>query len=133
MAKRFRVAARSQATTIFRQGQRLGVNYLLDGRAIRLTFRTRYLDRGFSVPVAGDMWMDAEGEAADVDEAIGVFSNAGRDIAAAISVVMNAAIAPLEGELAFEVTAGSRGDRSCNALLRATAWPSARGLWTTKR
>jgi len=52
------------------------------------------------------MWMDAEGEAPSVEEAIGTFSNAGRDIAAVIAVVMNAAISPMEGELAFEVTPG---------------------------
>jgi hypothetical protein len=104
--RRYRVAARSHATTIFRNGQSIGVNYLTDGRSISLTFRTRYLNRGFSVPVAGDMWLDAQGEADGVDEAFGIFSNAGRDIAAVISVVMNAAIAPLEGELAFEITPG---------------------------
>ena len=106
MTRRFRVSARSHATTIFRDGQALGINYLLDSQPIRLTFRTRYLDRGFSVPVAGDMWMDAEGEAAELEEAFSIFGNAGRDIAAAISLVMNAAIAPLEGELAFETTPG---------------------------
>jgi len=106
MTRRFRVAARGHATTIFRPDQSISLNYFVDGRSIRLTFRTRYIERGFSVLVAGDMWMDAEGEAAEVEEAIGAFSNAGRDIAAVISVVMNAAVAPLEGELAFEVTPG---------------------------
>jgi hypothetical protein len=104
--KIFRVASRGHATAILRPGSSIGVNYRLDGRPVRVVIRTRYVERGYSVPVAGDLWMDAEGEAESVDTAAAEFSNIGRDLCAVISLVMNAAIQPLSPEIVLEVTPG---------------------------
>src|SRR5215217_5082111 len=68
--------------------------------------RTRYLDQGFSTPVPGDLWLDAEGNAEQLTEAGSTFTNAGRDIAAIVALGVNAAIAPLEPELVYESIPG---------------------------
>ena len=116
-ARLLRVAARGHATTIFRPGAALAINYLIDDKPVKLVFRTRYLDRGFAVPVAGDMWVDAEGEAESLENALMVFSNAARDMAAVIALVMNAAIAPLEPEIVLETTSGIDRRPSFNVFL----------------
>ena len=68
-AKVFRVASRARASVLIKDGQSLSVNYRLDDRPIRLTFRTRFLNRGYSVSVPGDLWLDAEGEAESIETA----------------------------------------------------------------
>jgi hypothetical protein len=52
------------------------------------------------------MWLDVIGEAETAEDAAAVFSNAGRDVAAFISLITNAAVAPVEPELVYEVTPG---------------------------
>lgn len=103
MARLFRLAARGAATAILRQGAEVEVPYEQDGIPIRLLFRTRYLDRGHQILVPGDLWLDAMGEAKDLSSAAAVFTNAGRDMASFVALAANAAVAPLEPELIFEV------------------------------
>ena len=50
------------------------------------------------------MLLIAEGESSDLRSAITTFTNSWRDIAAAVALSANAAIAPLEPEVAFEVS-----------------------------
>jgi len=64
------------------------------------------MDRGYSVKVAGDLWMDGQGESESVESAAAEFSNIGRDLSAIVSLVMNAAIGPLAPEVVLEVTPG---------------------------
>jgi len=105
-AKVFRVASRARASVLIKEGQSLSVNYRLDDRPIRLTFRTRFLNRGYTVSVPGNLWLDAEGEAESIETAAAAFTNAGRVISAAIALITNAAIAPLEPEIVYEISPG---------------------------
>ncbi len=104
--RQFRVAARAPASTLIPEGERIEVTYEVDGRPIKLIFRTRYLDQGHFSKVPADLWLDATGEAADLTSAAWAFSNAGRDMAMILSLSANAAIAPLEPEIIFETTPG---------------------------
>jgi hypothetical protein len=104
--RRFRMAARASAAALIRPGEELHVRYKLDGKDIDLTFRTRYLDLGFSDKVPGDLWVDAEGEADGLLDAARNFGNAARDIAAVIALAANAAVSEVDPEVVFESTSG---------------------------
>lgn len=106
MKRRFRLAGRARSTVLFKEGETLEINYHIDGKLILLTFRTRYLDRGHRVKVPGDLWLDAVGEADDLNRAASLFTNAGRDMASFLALSANASIAVLEPELILEVTPG---------------------------
>lgn len=106
LPRRFRMAARASAAALIRPGEELHVGCKLDGKHIGLTFRTRYLDRGFSDKVPGDLWVDAEGEADGLLEAAQNFGNVAREIAAVIALAANAAVLEVEPEVIFESTSG---------------------------
>jgi hypothetical protein len=105
--KRYRVAARAAASVLIRKGEEFSINSAMDGRNVVLKFRTRYLDRGYSVLAPGDLCLDAEGEAESIDAAATKFTNAGRNIAMLIAVACNARIGPLEPEVVFDSTPGA--------------------------
>ncbi len=102
----FRVIARAPASTLIRPDHQIGVSVGLDGQPLSVAFRTRYLERGYSSPAPGDLLLDAEGIASDLQAAARAFSNLGREIAAVISLSANAWIAPLEPEVVYETTPG---------------------------
>lgn len=104
--QRFRVVCRAPATVLFRPGDSFEVPYKFDSVPITLTFRTRYLDRSMSSPVPGDLWMDAEGPAADLRSAVSIFTNGGRLIGAMMALCANASLRELEPEVAYETTLG---------------------------
>ena len=100
----YRITARAPSSVIFRKGEFITINYG-DDNAVRLHLSTRYLERGFSVPVPGDFAVVIEAESSSPNEAI-TWVTAGREIASIISLAANAAINPLEGELVYEITPG---------------------------
>jgi hypothetical protein len=58
------------------------------------------------VQAPGDLWFDAAGSAIDIPDAGARFTDFARDVAAVIALVSNAATAPLEPELIFEIGSG---------------------------
>lgn len=81
------------------------MNYIRDEISGRLTFTTRYLEAGFEVPVPGDLMVVVEIEASSTLEAF-TWLTVGRELASIISVATNAAIAPIKGELVYDITHG---------------------------
>lgn len=106
MERQFRLAARASATAIIADGQAIEVPYVFDGVPIKLTFRTRYLERGHAIRVPGDLWLDAVGAAQDLASAAAIFTNGGRLMASLLSVGANAAVGSLEPEVVYESTPG---------------------------
>jgi hypothetical protein len=99
------VTGRAAASVIFRQDDSLTINYIRDGISGKLTFATRYLEAGFEVPVPGDLMVVVETEAETTLEAF-TWLTVGRELASIISIATNAAIAPIKGELAYDITPG---------------------------
>lgn len=104
--RRFRVVCRAPATVLFKPGDSFEVPYNFDGVPITLIFRTRYLDRNMSSPVPGDLWMDAEGPAADLRSATAIFTGGGRTVGAMMALCANASLRELEPEVVYETTPG---------------------------
>jgi hypothetical protein len=103
MLKQFRVVAKSPAGFLIPNDQTLTIKHLIGGLPIQLNFRTRYLQRGFSALVPGDLCLDAIGEAENLDLSIKRFTNAGRAMGEILSFASNAAVTELEPEVAFEL------------------------------
>lgn len=101
--KTYTVTGRAKSSVAFRQGDSLAANYVLDGRRLHLVLATRR--KGANGEFMGDLQVTGYVEAESVDEAIAHITR-GREMAAILSVATNSAIAPLEGELAYETTPG---------------------------
>jgi len=71
---------------------------------IIVTFRTRYIDKGFGQPLPRDLWVDARGPAENLENAVSVFGEAMGSLAIIIAFSTNAAIGNLEPELVFNNT-----------------------------
>ena len=102
----YKVTGRGRAGAIFRQGRSITIDYDRTGSRGQVTLSTRYLDRGFGVDVPGDFTAEVDGEAETADEAASIWVTVARELSAIVSVGCNAAIAPLNVELAYEVTSG---------------------------
>jgi len=71
-----------------------------------LTFQTRHLEKGFKFPIPGQLWVDAQGPALRIEEAVTAFGNAAASITPIISLATNASVGNLEPEIAFDQTPG---------------------------
>jgi len=103
--KLYRITGRGTANVIFRLGDSISANYIRDGVHGRVSLATRYIECGFDVPVPGDFEATIEAEADTVEEAI-TWLTVGRELGSIVSLSANAAIEPLQGELAYEITPG---------------------------
>jgi hypothetical protein len=74
---------------------------------VEITFGTArtWLD-GFENPVRAGLWADARGSAPTLSEAIDVFANVTRGVAAVLSVATNAPVGHFTADLAFDNTPG---------------------------
>jgi hypothetical protein len=71
-----------------------------------LTFQTRFLDKGLEQPLPGDLWIEARGPAASIENAISTFGGIAATITPVIAFIANASVGRLEPELAFDSTRG---------------------------
>lgn len=101
----YRVTGRAFANVIFLPGDSITANYVRDEVKGTLTLSTRYIERGFPVPIPGDFSVLINVEAASVEEAA-TWVTVGRELASIVSISANAAILPLQGELIYDVTPG---------------------------
>jgi hypothetical protein len=71
----------------------------------RVRLRSRWQDRALEHPVPVDLWVEVQGESSSLDEAVRRHTPLARGVAATLAFVANAAVEPLEVELAFDRTA----------------------------
>lgn len=103
----YRVIGRAPATVIFRQGDSIEVPYTRDEKSAKVVISTRYLNAGFEIPVPGDLMVVVDAEADSATEAY-TWLTVGRELASVISIATNAAIKPIEGEVAYDITPGKK-------------------------
>jgi hypothetical protein len=73
---------------------------------VTLTFRTRYDQEEFGIPVPRELWVEATGEATTLEAGINASWQAAATMVPVIAMTTNAAIGDLYPHLAFETTAG---------------------------
>jgi hypothetical protein len=67
--------------------------------------RSRWQDQGLEHPVPLDLWVEVAGESSSLNEAVRRHEPLARRVAAVLAFVADAAIEPLEIELAYDATA----------------------------
>jgi hypothetical protein len=71
----------------------------------RVRLRSRWREQGLEHPVPMDLWVEVEGEGSSLDEAVRRHAPLARGVASTLAFVANAAVEPLEVELAYDTTA----------------------------
>jgi hypothetical protein len=71
----------------------------------RVRLRSRWQDQGLEHPVPLDLWVEVAGESSSLDEAVRRHEPLARGVAAVLAFIANAAVEPLELELAYDATA----------------------------
>jgi len=71
----------------------------------RVRLRSRWQDQGLEHPVPLDLWVEVAGEGSSLEEAVRRHEPLARGAAAVLAFIANAAVEPLEVELAYEATA----------------------------
>jgi len=101
------MVARSRPSAIFYPDEEFSLNYApTKGEPFQLRFRTTFTEAGFDAPLPTDLWLEARGEASDVNHAGELFGNAALEISAYIALIANASMGHLEPHLIFDVTPG---------------------------
>lgn len=72
----------------------------------RVRLRSRWRDQGLEHPVPIDLWVEISGESSSLDEAVRRHAPLARWAGSILAFVANAAVDPLEVELAYETTTG---------------------------
>jgi hypothetical protein len=72
----------------------------------RVRLRTLWRGQGLEHPVPADLWVEVSGRAASLDEAVRRHGPLARGVASVLAFVANAAVEPLEVELAYDATDG---------------------------
>lgn len=105
MLKSYRVTGRGKATFIFGRGDEISTIYTRDGISGNIRLSTRYIECGYETPVPGDMETVIDVESENIEDAV-TWVTAGYELASIVSLAANAALSPLEIELAYETTPG---------------------------
>jgi hypothetical protein len=92
----------------------------------RVRVRSQWRDQGLEHPVPGELWVEVGGEGSSVDEAVRRHAPLARGVAATLAFVANAAVDPLEVELAYDTTA-DRTEREYLQVFVRDASPIPRG------
>jgi hypothetical protein len=71
----------------------------------RVRLRSRWRDGGLEHAIPVDLWVEVEGESSSLDEAVRRHGPLARGVASVLAFVANAAVEPLEVELAYDSTA----------------------------
>lgn len=81
-----------------------GFELTLSDPPSRVRLRSRWRERGLEHPVPMDLWVEVEGEGSSLDEAVRRHAPLARGVASTFAFVANAAVEPLEVELAYDTT-----------------------------
>jgi hypothetical protein len=123
---------RGESAALFLPDEGFEVN--LEDKATRIRLRTQWRDAGLAHPVPADLWIDVTGRGDDLDETIQRHSSLARGMAAFFAYVANAAVEPLEIELAYDATDGLAVREYVQVFVRgADAIPRGGRLVPTKR
>lgn len=95
-------------------------------QATRVRLRTQWQHRGLEHPVPGDLWVEVRGENASLDVAVQRHASLARGVATFVAFVANAAVEPLEIELAYDATEG-RTEREYLQVFIREASPIPKG------
>lgn len=103
------VVFRAPAALRFEEDGHLIVRHLRTATgSVAVTFRTRYdQDSSLDIRIPRELWIDARGQAASINDAINEFGMAASRLISAIAVSENAAILELRTHLAFDNTSGA--------------------------
>jgi hypothetical protein len=71
---------------------------------LAMSFRTRYWNRGFDTPLAGDLQIEARGPAPSLDDAMSAFTNRAITLLPILATAANATIDNVDVEIAFDDT-----------------------------
>jgi hypothetical protein len=107
--KLFRVVGRTRASCLIKAKENLllSVNTTSNPEPVEFNFQTHFLDRGYETLVPEGLWVEVCGTAPDLKGAIDQYINKANDLAAILSVSVNAYIPPIEAELAYDDTPGT--------------------------
>lgn len=112
------VVARAQASAILPQDQKLSVSYRFGNQdPINIVFCTRFLEKGFDLPIPEDLWVEATGVSNSLSIASEQFSNGMADICNVLAISTNAYMGRLEVELAFDTTKDVREREYCQRFV----------------
>jgi hypothetical protein len=78
----------------------------LDMGLAQVAWFTRWADEGFASPVPRELWIEVQGEASNLDVAIGTLGEVGRLFTPVLTLVANASIDDPEVVVAFDASAG---------------------------
>jgi hypothetical protein len=72
----------------------------------RVRLRSQWRDQGLEHPVPADLWVEVRGVGSSLDEAVRHHAPLARGAASVLAFIANAAVEPLEVELAYDATSG---------------------------
>lgn len=120
-SRTFTVVLRALSAPWFRQQDLFRIRWGGSEEAISLGLRTYYTRiEGEEVPLPEDLWVEATGKAASIEDAVQRFAGAAGSVLPIISLACNAAIEQMDVHLAFETTP-QKGERD---FLQAQRPPS---------
>lgn len=125
--KTYRVTGRGKSTFIFGLGDEITTEYMRDGKTGIIRLSSRYLECGFDHPVPGDLMAVVDADEDSIDDAV-TWVTAAYEIASIVSLATNAALSPLEAELAFDITAGISEREHFQRFM-----PTDRGTYSSRR
>jgi len=111
LPQRLTVVMRGPSAVFLAEGTPLCVkNLRLDQGDVEISFRTRWIKKGNTVTLPGDLWIEISGRTSvkDIEKAINPFANAGMGFLPIIALSANAAIGEFDVEIAFDSTPGTR-------------------------
>lgn len=97
---------RVRSSAQFRQGDSITLHGDAAKGAALVVFATRWLDTGLNLPIPGDLLAEVSGPARDMQEAMDRYVNGALRFMSTLAVSANAAIDPIEFELAFDIDPG---------------------------
>jgi hypothetical protein len=94
---------RAPSATLLLPDQGFEVNF---NDPARVRLRSLWREEGLEHPVPADLWVEVSGRAPSLDEAVRRHGPLARGAASVLAFVANAAVEPLEVELAYDATVG---------------------------
>jgi hypothetical protein len=101
------VVGRCRASAFIDENEALAFTYKYgSNEPAQISFKTRFLEKGFEVKVPEEFWIEATGTNNNLTSAAETLANGAKDIANIIALSTNASIGRVEVELAYDATPG---------------------------
>src|SRR5438094_4016378 len=93
MARTYVVALRAPSAARFENNGHLQIlKFPTPLGPVDLTYRTRHSQEGFSVPIPRELWIDVQGPASSLKEAIQIFAYAAHALTPVVAFAANAGV-----------------------------------------